>query len=152
LREEKRILKELGVDVNAVSFGGGAGGAQSDCVSARAVVQLLQGMSKRKEWDVYKAGFPILGVDGTLVDVVKPESPARGKVFAKTGTLIWPDVANDRFLLKSKALAGTMTTKTGAELHFAMFVNNVPLPAGVTASREGKALGRLCEILYENAP
>jgi serine-type D-Ala-D-Ala carboxypeptidase/endopeptidase (penicillin-binding protein 4) len=152
LREEKRVLKELGVDVNAVSFGGGAGGAQSDCVSARATVQLIQGMSKRKEWDAYKNALPILGVDGTLADVVKPESPARGKVFAKTGTLIWFDAANERFLLKSKALAGTMTTKSGAELHFAMFVNNVPLPAGVTATREGKTLGRLCEMLYEHGP
>jgi hypothetical protein len=28
----------------------------------------------------------------------------------------------------------------------------VPLPKGVTTSREGRVLGRLCEILYEAAP
>jgi D-alanyl-D-alanine carboxypeptidase/D-alanyl-D-alanine-endopeptidase (penicillin-binding protein 4) len=152
LREERRILKELGVDVDAVSFGGGAGGANADHVSPRAAVQLIRGMAKRKEWDAYRAGLPVLGVDGTLSEAVKPESPARGKVFAKTGTLVWFDAANDRFLLKSKALAGTMTTKAGTALHFAMFVNNVPLPAGATSTREGKVLGRLCEILYENGP
>ena len=83
---------------------------------------------------------------------MKPDSPARGKVFAKTGTLVWYDAANDRFLLKSKALAGTMTTKNGTTLYLAMMVNNVPLPKGATSSREGKMLGKLCELLYENGP
>ena len=152
LREQKKILKELGVDTNAVSFGGGAGGAPSDFGSARATVQLLQGMAKRDEWEVYKAALPVLGVDGTLADVVKADSPARGKVSAKTGTLIWYDAVNERYLLKSKALAGTMTTKNGTTLYFCAMVNNVPLPAGVTATREGKVLGRLCELLYEHGP
>ena len=152
LRAERKILKELGVEVGAVSFGGGAGGASADHVSARAAVQLLQGLAKRDEWEVYKAALPILGVDGTLSETVKPDSPARGKVFAKTGTLVWYDAANDRFLLKSKALAGTMTTKNGTTLYLAMMVNNVPLPKGATSSREGKMLGKLCELLYENGP
>ena len=152
LRHERKLLKELGVDVGAISFGGGAGGAPSDFVTARATVQLVQGMAKRPEWEAYKAGLPVLGVDGTLAESVKPDSPARGMVHAKTGTLIWFDSANDRWLLKSKALAGTMTTKAGATLHFALFVNNVPLSKGVTATHEGKVLGRLCEILYENGP
>ena len=152
LREQKKILKDLGVDTNAVSFGGGAGGAPSDFVSPRATVQLIQGMAKRPEWDAYKAAMPVLGVDGTLAEVVKADSPARGKVFAKTGTLMWYDAVNERFLLKSKALAGTMTTKDGTVLYLCMMVNNVPLPAGVPAAREGKVLGKLCEVLYEHGP
>jgi D-alanyl-D-alanine carboxypeptidase/D-alanyl-D-alanine-endopeptidase (penicillin-binding protein 4) len=151
LREERKILKELGVDVNQVSFGGGAGGAPADHVTPRAIVQLLRGMAKRPEWAAYKAALPVLGVDGTLAEVVPGDSPARGKVFAKTGTLIWQDAANDRSMLKSKALAGTMTTKDGTELFFAMMVNNVPLPEGVGSSREGKVLGKLCEVLYSTA-
>ena len=152
LREQRKILKELGVDTTAVSFGGGAGGAPADFVSAKATVQLIQGMAKRPEWDAYKAALPVLGVDGTLAEVVKADSPARGKVFAKTGTLIWYDSANERYLLKSKALAGTMTTKGGTVLYLCVMVNNVPLPAGVPASREGKVLGKLCEVLYEHGP
>jgi D-alanyl-D-alanine carboxypeptidase/D-alanyl-D-alanine-endopeptidase (penicillin-binding protein 4) len=152
LREERKILKELGVDVNQISFGGGAGGAAADHVTPRATIQLLQGMAKRPEWEAYKAGLPVLGVDGTLADVVPSSSPAKGKVFAKTGTLVWVDSANDRLLLKSKALAGTMTTQAGTPLFIAAFVNNVPLPAGTGVSREGKVLGKLCEILYEAGP
>jgi D-alanyl-D-alanine carboxypeptidase/D-alanyl-D-alanine-endopeptidase (penicillin-binding protein 4) len=151
LREQRRILNELGVDTNAISFGGGAGGASADHVSARATVQLISGMAKRDDWPAYKAALPVLGQDGTLAEI-GTDGPARDKVFAKTGTLIWYDVANGRYLLKSKALAGTMTTKGGRELHFALFVNNVPLPEGVTATREGKALGKVCEVLYEHAP
>jgi D-alanyl-D-alanine carboxypeptidase/D-alanyl-D-alanine-endopeptidase (penicillin-binding protein 4) len=150
LRVQRKVLKELGVDTDAVSFGGGAGGAWADHTSARAAVQLLQGMSKRPEWKAYKAALPVLGVDGTLAETVPGSSPAKGKAFAKTGTLVWYDSVNDRQMLKSKALAGTMTTKDGTELHFAMIVNNVPLPKGVTSSREGKMLGKLCETLYES--
>jgi serine-type D-Ala-D-Ala carboxypeptidase/endopeptidase (penicillin-binding protein 4) len=113
-------------------------------------VQLLQGMAKRPEWDAYKAGLPILGVDGTLAETVDASSPAKGKVFAKTGTLIWYDSVNERYLLKSKALAGTMTTKAGTPLFLAMFVNNVPLPDGVGAIREGKIMGKLCEVIYSS--
>ncbi|VTR93632.1 d-ala-d-ala carboxypeptidase : D-alanyl-D-alanine carboxypeptidase, serine-type, PBP4 family OS=Singulisphaera acidiphila (strain ATCC BAA-1392 / DSM 18658 / VKM B-2454 / MOB10) GN=Sinac_6651 PE=4 SV=1: Peptidase_S13 [Gemmata massiliana] len=152
LKEQAKILKELGVDTSAVSFGGGAGGSPADHASARATVQVIQGMAKRPEWDAYKAALPVLGVDGTLSESVKEDSPARGKASAKTGTLIWYDNANERFLLKSKALAGTMTTKSGTELYFCIIVNNVPLPEGVTSSREGKVLGKLCEVLYEHGP
>jgi D-alanyl-D-alanine carboxypeptidase/D-alanyl-D-alanine-endopeptidase (penicillin-binding protein 4) len=152
LREERRILQKLNVDASAVSFGGGAGGNPADHVSPRACVQLLRGMAERPEWPAYKDALPVLGVDGTLATVVSKDSPARGKVFAKTGTLSWFDAVNGRGFLRSKALSGVMTTKSGATLYFAMIVNNVPLPPGVLPTREGKVLGHLCEILYENAP
>jgi serine-type D-Ala-D-Ala carboxypeptidase/endopeptidase (penicillin-binding protein 4) len=96
--------------------------------------------------------LPVLGVDGTLADTVSASSPAHGKVFAKTGTLVGVDATNDRLLLRSKAMAGTMTTKAGTQLFLAFFVNNVPLPDGVAVTREGKMLGKLCEILYAEGP
>ena len=84
-----------------MSFGGGAGGARSDLLSPRATVQLLQGMAKRPEWDAYGAALPVLGVDGTLAETVAGQpGPRQGR--AKTGTLVWFDAVNDRFLLKSK--------------------------------------------------
>lgn len=149
LLEQRKILKSLGVDVGATSFSSSAGGSVADAVTPRATVQLLQAMRKRKEWDVYRAGFPSLGVDGTLATSVGEKSPARGKVFAKTGTLLWPDVMNSRGMLRSKSLAGIMTTATGRELTFAIFVNDVPIPQGIGPGREGKTIGKLCEILFE---
>ncbi len=97
-------------------------------------------------------GLPVLGVDGTLASAVKSDSPAKGKVRGKTGTLLWSDPLNGRVLVRSKALAGVMETAKGTQLYFAMFVNNVPLPQDGMASREGKTLGKLCEIIYEKGP
>ena len=152
LRAQRRFLLDLGVPVETISFAGGAGGAQADCVTPRATVKLLQAMRGRKEYAAWHAGFPVLGVDGTLADVVGAESPAKGKVQAKTGTLSWLDAMNGRTLLRSKALAGTLTTASDKELLIAIFVNDVPLPPGVTPTREGRTLGRICEIIHQHGP
>jgi D-alanyl-D-alanine carboxypeptidase/D-alanyl-D-alanine-endopeptidase (penicillin-binding protein 4) len=152
LHWQRQFLADLGVDVDGISFGGGAGGSNADAVTPRATVQLLRAFAKRSDYGGLHDGLPILGVDGTLADAVPADSPARGKVFAKTGTLTWDDLMNDRSLLTSKALAGTMTTAKGRSLIVALYVNGVPLPKGVTSMREGKVLGHLCEVIYQHAP
>lgn len=152
MRIEGEFLAKQGVDIATISFGGGAGGSNADATTPRATVDLLLSLANRPEYSRYKEGLPILGIDGTLSKAVNQGSPATGKVFAKTGTLSWTDNLNDRNLLTSKALAGTMTTSSGRELVFAMFVNRVPLPKDVGTSREGKVLGHLCELIYERCP
>src|SRR5207244_8674438 len=152
LHVQRKQLQDLSVDVASLSFGGGAVGANADAVTPRPSVQLLRALAKRPDYKALEAGLPILGVDGTLADAVPPDSPAKGKVRAKTGTLYWHDVMNERSLLTSKALAGTMTTAKGRALTLAIYVNGVPLPKNVTPTREGKTIGKLCEILYLNAP
>jgi D-alanyl-D-alanine carboxypeptidase/D-alanyl-D-alanine-endopeptidase (penicillin-binding protein 4) len=149
---QRKFLGELGVDVDSISFGGGAGGSRADCITPRAAIQLLQAMARRSDYKVFQEGLPVLGVDGTLVEAVGKDSPAKGKVRAKTGTYYWHDAMNDRALLTSKALAGTMTSACGRPLIVAIFVNKVPLPRGVTPLREGKVIGRLCEIIYQHTP
>jgi D-alanyl-D-alanine carboxypeptidase/D-alanyl-D-alanine-endopeptidase (penicillin-binding protein 4) len=151
LRRQRDFLRDLGVDLDAVSFAGGAGGERADATTPRATVSLLMALAKRPEWPAIEAGLPVLGTDGTLASSATRESPAAGHVRAKTGTLWYEDVMNGRPMLRSKAVAGTMTTARGTKLAFAIFVNDVPLPRGVTPSREGKTLGRLCEIFYEHA-
>lgn len=148
LRRQGMFLRLLGVDASAFSFAGGAGGANADATTPRATVQLLTALMKRPNWSVIDAGLPVLGVDGTLAGMISKESPVYGKVRAKTGTLWWDDFANQRAILRSKALAGTMTTAKGKTLVFALFVNDVPLPAGVLPSREGMLLGKICEVVY----
>lgn len=150
LHLQRGFLVDLGVDADAVSFAGGAGGANADAVTPRASVQLLRALAKRTDYPVLEAALPIMGVDGTLADAVPDDSPIRGKVLAKTGTLLWHDVMNERKLLRSKALAGTMTTKSGRPLTVAMYVNDVFMPMDETPTREGKVLGRLCEILFQD--
>ena len=148
LRRQHEFLKSAGVDVDTISFGGGAGGARGDFVTPAATVQLLRYMAKRPDFEVYHRALPRLGVDGTLSKNIGPDSPARDKVQAKTGTLYSENTMNGNLLMTSKALAGYMTTAKGRHLAFALFVNNAPLRDGLTTKMFGDDLGKICEIVY----
>jgi D-alanyl-D-alanine carboxypeptidase/D-alanyl-D-alanine-endopeptidase (penicillin-binding protein 4) len=149
LKHQHDFLGRIGVDVETISFGGGAGGSRADYVTPRATVQLLRYMTTRPDFSQYHDALPSLGIDGTLSKSVGPDSPARGKVFAKTGTLYWHNAMNSRMLLTSKALAGYLTTSHDRKLALALFVNNVHLRDGVDAKSIGRDLGRICEIVHE---
>lgn len=148
LRRQQTFLRSIGVDVGGLSFAGGAGGARADHLTPRSALQLLRAMAKRPDFDVYRNALPILGVDGTLAQAVGPNSPARGKAQAKTGTLLWHDSLNDAPLLTSKALAGYLVTASGRQTAFALFVNHVPLRDGATAKTVGQDLGAVVEALH----
>ncbi|HEY1065098.1 MAG TPA: D-alanyl-D-alanine carboxypeptidase, partial [Pirellulales bacterium] len=148
LKREAAALAGLGVDVSSISFGGGAGGSRSDFVTPRATVQLLRAMSQHKDFAKYLDGLPILGVDGTLAEAVDADSPARGAVQAKTGTLLMENGLTGGFLCTSKALAGYLTDAQGRKRAFAFFVNNVPLAASSETKRLGRTLGKLCEEFH----
>jgi hypothetical protein len=63
-------------------------------------------------FDAFRACLPILGTDGSLSSVAV-DSPARGKVFAKTGTNVGFDSLGQRLLVQSKALAGFFQRAAG---------------------------------------
>ena len=148
LKRQQAFLRRAGVDVDTISFAGGAGGARGDYLTPRAAVQLLQYMAKRPDFGAYREALPRLGVDGTLAKNVPPESPARDQVQAKTGTLYTDNTMNGTTLMTSKALAGYMTTAKGRSLVFALFVNNAPLREGITTKTFGDDLGKICETVY----
>jgi D-alanyl-D-alanine carboxypeptidase/D-alanyl-D-alanine-endopeptidase (penicillin-binding protein 4) len=148
LKRQHAFLKRAGVDVDTISFGGGAGGARADFVSPDATVQLLKYMASRPDFSVYHHALPRLGVDGTLAKNIPHDSPARDKVQAKTGTLYSDNTMNGTTLMTSKALAGYMTTARGRNLVFALFVNNAHIRDGITTKTFGDDLGKICEIVY----
>jgi D-alanyl-D-alanine carboxypeptidase/D-alanyl-D-alanine-endopeptidase (penicillin-binding protein 4) len=149
LQLQRQVLADLGVDLRGISLATASGGTAEDYLTPEAVVQLLQVMARRPDYGVFLDALPVLGVDGTLADMVGPGSPARGKVHAKTGTFYVPESRTAPGFLRSKALAGTLTGEGGRTLFFAMFVNDVVLPHGVSCQREGRVLGHLCEILEQ---
>lgn len=148
MKLQREFLAGCGIDVDTISFGGGAGGARADYVTPQATVQLLQHLTKQKDFAAFEKALPIMGVDGTLAKTVKPDSPVREKVQAKTGTLVWDNVLNDQGLITAKALAGYLTTARGKRLAFAAFVNGVHGKDGVDSKRVGSDLGRVCEIVH----
>jgi D-alanyl-D-alanine carboxypeptidase/D-alanyl-D-alanine-endopeptidase (penicillin-binding protein 4) len=148
LRQEGAFLGRIGVEAGAVSFGGGAGGTRADFVTPHAALQLLMAMQKRPDFAVFHDSLPILGVDGTLSEAVAQDSPARGKVYAKTGTLVSYNPVDDDMLLTSKALAGYMTSASGRKLLIAIYVNNKTVKTPADIEQQGKTVGHLCEIIY----
>ncbi len=157
MRREGEILKNLGVDLKTISFGGGAGGSRSDLVTPRATVALLRAMAARPDFSAYDTALPVLGRDGTLAKAVSPESAAKGHVRAKTGTYWVENSLDGHAVMVSKALAGYMETASGRKLTFAFFVNNIPvesiggkIPEASIAA--GRHLAKLCEILYADTP
>lgn len=148
MRRQHDFLERVGVDVKTISFGSGAGGSRGDWITPRATVQLLRAMASRPDYEIYLRAMPILGVDGTLAQSVDANSPARGKVQAKTGTYYWENLLDGRLVLISKALGGYMTANSGRKLAFALFVNNAHLDKPDDTKRVGRSLGRICEILH----
>ncbi len=148
MRAQGEALKSIGVETNLFSLGDGEGGDQGNQVSPRATIQLLRAMSTRPDYQVFHDALPTLGVDGTLAEAVEKTSPARGKVFAKTGTYVWGDALNGRLLLRGKGLGGYMTTASGRKVLVTIFLNNVPMKAPVETNKHGAVLGKLCEIIF----
>lgn len=73
------------------------------------------------------AGQPVLGVDGTLASTGQ-NSPAKGKVAAKTGTSVALDPTTNRLYYKVQSLAGYLTTDQGRNLVFALSMSGATYP------------------------
>jgi D-alanyl-D-alanine carboxypeptidase/D-alanyl-D-alanine-endopeptidase (penicillin-binding protein 4) len=73
-------------------------------------------------------------------------------VRGKTGTYTDANLLLGKSHLRAKTLGGVMTTAKGRKLTFAIFVNDVAIPRGVTPAREGRTIGRICEIIHQYAP
>jgi D-alanyl-D-alanine carboxypeptidase/D-alanyl-D-alanine-endopeptidase (penicillin-binding protein 4) len=67
-------------------FYDGSGLSPQDVITPRAATTLLAYAARQPWGGVYRASLPVGGVDGTLEGRFT-QSPLKGKVFAKTGTL-----------------------------------------------------------------
>lgn len=122
LPEVGRILGAAGLDTSEISLVDGSG-LTGNFITARNGTRLQEIMYARSDHDAWWSTLPILGVDGSLAEV-QVNSPAAGKVFAKTGTLVSGDQLNERFRLATKALGGVMHAESGKNLAFTIILNN----------------------------
>lgn len=145
---EHAFLKAAGLDLTSASQGDGLGGASF--FTPDFMVHYLA-FARRQPWFKYLyRGLPIMGVDGTLVDFQK-HSPARGKVFAKTGT--WGDHDNlNNVDVVEKGLAGYVTTKAGHHLAIAFYVSALQGKSEQenTGNVAGEILGAMATATYES--
>ena len=125
MKRERGFLARTGMDLDAISLGDGSGISPANMVTARTVVQYLKFMTTHRDFELFRSGLPVLGIDGTLARASGEEHPARGRILAKTGTIGLFDLLNDSGFVQYKTLAGYMTTASGRSLAFALFVNHV---------------------------
>lgn len=121
MSEMGEILEGFGLDRESFAFQDASGSASF--ATPRAVIDLLRAMRTRPGFADYVDALPVLGVDGSLAEVQR-DSPARGQVFAKTGTLVSIDFTHLQPFLGAKALAGYIDSRKGRRLAFALVVQN----------------------------
>lgn len=146
----RTFLEGVGLDVKTISLSDGMGGERGDQVTPRATIRLLRYMASHPDFKAYYEAQPVLGEDGTLAHAISPDSPARGQVHAKTGTIPIDDLLNERPFLLVKALAGYMTASSGRRLAFALFVNSIPITDAGEVARVGNHLVRLAEAIHRS--
>jgi D-alanyl-D-alanine carboxypeptidase/D-alanyl-D-alanine-endopeptidase (penicillin-binding protein 4) len=117
---ERAMLRNAGLDVNSASMTDGLG--VSAFFTPDFMVHYLAWVRTQRWYEDFHNGLPIMGVDGTLFNI-QNDSPAAGKVFAKTGTFDAPDELNAGEIITAKGLAGYMTTRSGHHVAFAFYIN-----------------------------
>ncbi|MFB2583738.1 D-alanyl-D-alanine carboxypeptidase/D-alanyl-D-alanine endopeptidase [Herbiconiux liukaitaii] len=115
------IWADAGLDTLGASLIDGSG-LEGNYITPQNAVEIQSIMAARPDAEAWRDTLPILGVDGSLA-AVQPDSPAAGKVFAKTGTLLGSDSFNGRLRLSTKTLGGVMETEGGRYLAFTIIVN-----------------------------
>jgi D-alanyl-D-alanine carboxypeptidase/D-alanyl-D-alanine-endopeptidase (penicillin-binding protein 4) len=115
-RVVRQFLINAGVDDGDFFFYDGSGMSSNDRIAPRAYTQLLAYASHQPWGAAWRNTLPIAGEDGTLAHRFRsstpPDSPLRGHLWAKTGTLS-----------EVNALSGYLTTASGKTLAFSILVN-----------------------------
>ncbi|MDQ3695256.1 MAG: D-alanyl-D-alanine carboxypeptidase/D-alanyl-D-alanine-endopeptidase [Chloroflexota bacterium] len=143
------FLEGIGLDPTLVSLSDGRGNEYTDLFSPRTVSELLRLMTGRDDFAAYFESLPILGVDGSEATTVPASSAVAGQARAKSGTTVAGDLMNNRPLVMTRALAGYMTARSGRELIFAIYVNDVPIAAVSDLFTLITEQGTIAEIIFE---
>ena len=130
-RVVRQFLVNAGVSDSDFFFYDGSGLSMDDRIAPRAYTQLLSYASRQPWGAAWRNTFPIAGVDGTLEGRFR-NSPLKGKLWAKTGTLN-----------ETNALSGYMTAASGKTLAFSILVNG----RRPGSHAEIPALEKICEAI-----
>lgn len=151
LRAERHTLvRRFGIPPTGFSFPTNGSGTPDSRATPRALVTMLRAMARSRNAAPYAAGFPILGVDGSLAHYGE-DLPARGHVLGKTGTTAGPTPDGEGIEIKAQNLAGYITTKSGRRLAYALMINDIgeveDIEAGVGETVRDQAA--IANALYE---
>jgi PBP4 family serine-type D-alanyl-D-alanine carboxypeptidase len=148
-KREHDLLAGAGLDLNGAAQQDGLGGF--GFFTPDFMVRYLAWAYAQPWFAKFERALPVLGVDGTLFNI-QNGSPARGKVFAKTGTWGSTNLLDDDGLV-TKGLAGYMTTRHGRHIAFAFYINRMAGKSSVDLSKDGshyagQTLGEMATDTY----
>jgi PBP4 family serine-type D-alanyl-D-alanine carboxypeptidase len=148
-KQEHDLLSGAGLDLNGAAQQDGLGGFAF--FAPDFMVSYLAWAHAQPWFAKFERALPVLGVDGTLFNI-QNNSPAKGKVFAKTGTWGSANPLDDDGLV-TKGLAGYMTTSHGRHLAFAFYINRMAGKSSVDLSKDaphyaGQTLGEMATDAY----
>ena len=147
---ELPFLKKAGVDDAGVSLGDGRGNDRGDVFTPQSVATLLEYMTKQTDFEAFRRGLPLLGVDGTEFEAVASTSAVRGKASVKTGAVVVADLLHDRPIQLAASMAGYLTAQSGRRLIVALYINNITLNGVEDVFAVDQDMGKVYEGLYDS--
>lgn len=130
-RVVRQFLVDTGIPDSDFFFYDGSGMSMDDRITPRAYTHLLAYASHQHWGQAWRGSFPVAGVDGSLYTRFR-NSPLKGKLWAKTGTLN-----------ETNALSGYLQAASGKTVAFSILVNG-HRPGSQT---EVPAIERICEAI-----
>jgi len=115
--ERSRLVDLDGLSGDGFDFPTNGSGSPDSAAAPATTAKLLTFMTSQTTFASYFDSLPILGVDGSLAEI-GTDSPARGKVYAKTGTFL------DQNGIRAQVVAGYIDALSGRRLAFALYVND----------------------------
>jgi serine-type D-Ala-D-Ala carboxypeptidase/endopeptidase (penicillin-binding protein 4) len=130
-RVVRQFLIDTGVPDSDFFFYDGSGMSMDDRITPRAYTHLLSYASRQPWGHAWRSSFPVAGVDGSLYTRFR-NSPLKGKLWAKTGTLN-----------ETNALSGYLQANSGKTVAFSILVNG-HRPG---SQAEVPAIERICDAI-----
>ncbi len=130
-RVVRQFMVNAGVDDGDFFLVDGSGLSNDDKMTPRAFTRLLAYASKQPWGEEWRETLPVAGVDGTL-DHRFTNSPLKGKMWAKTGTLT-----------EVNTLSGYVNAASGRTVAFSILVNG-RYPG---SNAEDQAIDRIAEAI-----
>ncbi len=116
------------VDPTQFQLADGRGDVPVDRVTPTGLNQLLAYWLRTPDADAFRTSLPILGVSGTGALFCTTDCPAKGKVFAKPGTIIGLDELNQQIAINAQTYAGYLQADDGHLYTFFIGVNGAAAP------------------------
>ncbi|WP_369185205.1 D-alanyl-D-alanine carboxypeptidase/D-alanyl-D-alanine-endopeptidase [Streptomyces sp. Y1] len=122
------LIGTANVDPTQFQMADGRGDVPVDRVTPAGLNQLLAYWLRTPDADAFRTSLPILGVSGTGALFCTTDCPAKGKVFAKPGTIIGFDQLNQQLAINAQTYAGYLEADDGHLFTFFVGVNGAAAP------------------------